>query len=515
VDPGGVSLSRGPGVSGLPRLPAQEMTLQESATKGVAWSLVQSVGSRLLSTLTFIILARLLTPHVFGVVAFASVAVTLLTLFVQQGLGQALVQVPQLERRHMDTAFWISFGFGCLLAVTVGATAWPLASAVHLPEVGPVLAVLSLGFVLTGLASTQQAILQRRMAFRALAARQLLSSTVGAVVGISCALLGAGVWSLVAQILSAGVVGVVVLWTATAWRPGWEVDKATYAQLFRFSRNVFGGQVMWFLNQRTDDVFIGVVLGPTPLGVYSVAYRLLTLMIEVSIATVGSVALPAFARLQDDIERLRSAVLRSVRLSGAVALPAFSFMVAAGPEVVRVFFGSQWEGSGTVTQVLALLGVATTFASLNGTVLIAIGRPDLVLRYAGIGAVANLIAVALTVQWGLIAVAWALVARAWLVTSPLSIHYLSGQLKLSVISYLRQYATPALASTLLVAVATGVRIYLSPVVSGAPLLVVMMGGGFVSYIAALRLLDRRLLQELIAAGRTMAGRQPRSAVHAS
>lgn len=480
----------------------------------MAWSLVQSVGSRLLSTVTFIILARLLTPHVFGVVAFASVAVTFLTLLVQQGFGQALVQLPQLDRRHMDTAFWISFAFGCLLAVTVGAAAWPLAAAFHLPEVGPVLAVLSIGFVLTGLASTQQAILQRSMSFRALAARQLLGNLFGAVIGIASALLGAGVWSLVAQTLSAGVVGVVVLWNATGWRPGRQVDKTTYAELFRFSRNVFGCQVMWFFNQRSGDLFIGAVLGPTLLGVYSVAYRLLSIMIEVSIATVGSVALPTFARLQYDVSRLRSAYFTATELSAAVALPSFCFMVVAAPEVIEVFFGPQWEGSGSVMRVLALLGVASTLASFNGTVLFALGRPDLVLRSAAVGAVANLLGVSIAVHWGLLAVAWVLVARALLISSPLTVYYLRKQLSFSNAEYLRQYAIPVLASVALMAFVTVLRIRFSPIMSATPLLATMIFGSGVFYLTTLRLLDRRLLQQLALVARMMVRRQSGSSAAA-
>lgn len=478
--------------------PSDGTPLRESAAKGVAWALLQSGGSRLLTAATFVILARLLSPHVFGVVAFASVAISFLGIFVQQGFGQALVQIPLLEERHKNTAFWISLGFGCLLAVVTIAASWPLAAALHLPEVGPVLRVLSIGFVLSGLSSVQRAILQRQMAFRQLTARPLLGNFVGAAVGITCALLGAGVWSLVAQTLSAAAVGVVVLWTATGWRPALAVSKDTYFELFRFSKNTMGSNVMLFFDRRTDDFFIGTFLGPAQLGVYSVAFRFLTIMLDVGVGTVATVALPTFARLQHDVDRLRTAYLTATRLSAVVALPMFLFMVVGAGEVIQVFFGAKWEASIPVTRVLAMIGVANTLANFNGTVLTALGRPDIVLRYLTISAVANVLAVAIAVQWGILAVAWSLVVRTWLFMLPLSIFYLTRHLAFGIGEYLRGYVPTLTASVALMCFGLTVHMKLISVMGAGPRLAVMVLGGVIVYVAVLGLLDRGLLRQLAA-----------------
>lgn len=478
-------------------------SLRETAAKGVGWSLLQSLGSRLLTAATFVILARLLSPQVFGVVAFASVAIAFLGIFVQQGFGQVLVQIPVLEERHKDTAFWISLSFGFLLAIITIAASWWLDSALDQMDLGPVLRVLAIGFVLSGLSSVQIAILQRQMKFRQLAARQLLGNFVGAVIGIACALLGAGVWSLVAQTLSGTAVGLVVLWTATGWRPGLAVDRATYLELFRFSRNTMGSSVMVFFNRRTDDLFIGAFLGPVLLGVYSVAFRILLIMLEIGLRTVATVALPTFSRLQGDIGRLRSAYLTATRLSAAVSLPMFCFMIVGAAEVIEVVFGPKWEGAVPVMRVLALIGVANTLANFNGTVLTALGRPDIVFRTQTLGAVANVTGVAIAVHWGILAVAAALVVRTWLVLLPLSVYYLTRHLTFGIGEYLREYVGPLSASVPLMTFGLIAHVRLSPVMGPAPRLAVMLLGAGAMYVLALALVDRPLLRQLVSFARMM------------
>lgn len=467
------------------------------AARGVAWSAAQTLGARLLSIATFVVLARLLGPRSFGLVGFASVAVAFFSIFVQQGFGQALVQAPVVEKRHLDTAFWVSICFGALLSLSVTALSWPLAHVFHLPQLAPILQVLSIAFILSALSSTQVAILQRQMAFRSLAIRLVLGNLVGAIVGVAAALAGAGVWSLVAQTLSGAAVGVLVVWTAAGWRPGLSVTRETYIELFRFGRSVVGGNIAGFFLRRTDDFFIGAFLGPVLLGVYTVAFRLLIVLMDVSIDTVERVALPTFARMQQDPLRLRKAYFAATRVSAAAALPIFCFLAAAAPEVIHVFFGAHWDRSIPVMRVLSLMGVANTLTNFNYTIMVAVGRPQLAFRFLVIASVANVIGVAIAVHWGIVAVAVALVLRNVLIGSPLSIYYLKRVLNLGYREYFASYLTPALASICGVGVILVLHVGLMHSMGNLARLTVMLWGGTVTYLAGVRLLDRGLLREII------------------
>jgi PST family polysaccharide transporter len=257
-----------------------------------------------------------------------------------------------------------------------------------------------------------------------------------------------------------------------------------------------GSSVMIFLNRRVDDLFIGVFLGPALLGVYSVAFRGLLVMLDISIKTVSTVALPTFSRLQDDVVRLRTAYLTATRLSAAVALPMFLFMVVAAGEVIQVAFGPKWEASIPVMRILALIGVANTLTNFNGTVLTALGRPDIVFRFQSLGGVANVLGVAIAVHWGILAVAVALVARTWFIFLPLSVYYLLQQLDFSLRQYFGEYLAAFLASLLAMLLALGVHIGLSTSMGPAARLVIMLAGGALAYVAALAVIDRSLLRQL-------------------
>jgi len=212
----------------------KQVSLREKATKGIVWSAVQKWGRAAISIATFVALSRLLPPEAFGLVALASVFTTVVEIFLDQGFSAAIVQRADVEREHLDTAFWISILTGILLAAGGIAVAGWVATLFDEPLLAPVLSWLSLSFILNALSTTQLAVLQRKLAFKSLAARSLVATTIGGVVGISMAFAGFGVWSLVAQELVRGLAAAIILWRSSDWRPGFKVSKKHYKDLLPF-----------------------------------------------------------------------------------------------------------------------------------------------------------------------------------------------------------------------------------------------------------------------------------------
>ena len=273
-------------------------SLRDVAVRGLGWTLLRTVSSRLVSSLVFFVLARLLDPADFGTVALASVFVVLLSLLVESGFGEALVQRGTVTARDLDTGFWANTAMGIGLACLLAGTAPLIAAPFHQPDLGPVLQVLSPALVLAGLSSVPQALLRRELAFRQLALRGIAGTVAGGVVGVGMALAGFAVWSLVGQALANALIGAVVLWLGCSWRPGRDVSRATFGELSRFGANVLGERVALFISRRSDDFLIGLVLGPVALGLYTAAYRILLLFTETLIWTVEAVSkLAAYGRL--------------------------------------------------------------------------------------------------------------------------------------------------------------------------------------------------------------------------
>jgi len=482
--------------------------LRERASRGVMWSLLQTFGSRAISTVLFICLARLLAPTAFGLVALASVFVSLMQVFVDQGFGQAIVQRHQLDPEHLDSALWSSLAIGLVLTGLTLVAARPVADILHEHALAPVLAALSPALVISSVSSTPEAILQRDLAFGRLAARQLLATTGGAVIGIGCAIAGLGVWSLVAQTLGQALVAAAVLWVAVPWRPRLVFSWPHFLDLFRFGSSAVGVNLLNFVNRRTDDLLIGVVLGPRLLGLYSVAYRLLLLITDVMTKTIDTVAFPVFSRVQKDKQRLKRGYLAASSLSTAVAAPVFGGIIALAPIIIAALFGSKWSAAAPVMQILACMGILQAVMWFNITVIMAAGKARVVLAIRVVSASLNVAGFAIAVHWGIVAVAASYVVCGYLVT-PLPLIVLRRIIHLPLRELARVLVGSLVAAAITACVLLVLRLY---VLVHAPPIISLLWLSLVGtavYVACLAIFARELGGDLWGMARsTLSSRRP-------
>lgn len=473
------------------------MSLREQAVKGVFWSIIQKWGREALSFVTFVILSRLLAPEAFGLVALATAFTVLGELFLDQGFGAALVQRADLEQEHLNTAFWIALLAGTLLTVGGVAGSGLVADFFGEPRLAPVLQWLALNFVLGALSSTQIAILQRNMAFKSLAARSLVATAIGGVVGVTMAFLGFGVWSLVVQNLANGVAGVIVLWQASDWRPRFAFSKRHYQDLFGFGLSIMGNDILRVLARRADDFLIGYFLGPTLLGYYTVGYRLLLVTMRVVTGITNAVAFPAFARLQKNPERILRAFYKVTQYTSLLAFPIFFGLAALAPELVPALFGETWTPSIPVMQVLALIGILQSVLFFNGSVIKAAGKPAWQLWIMLLNTMCSVLGFLLAVRWGIVAVAASFVIVGYLL-APVSYLAVRRLIQVDFGTYLSQFAPPLVASLLMVAVMIGLKYGLSGHAINLYLqLVLYLLGGGLTYLLVIVVTARPLSRQML------------------
>ncbi len=483
------------------------MSLREQAARGVFWSAAGNWGYQITTLIVFATLSRLLTPEAFGLVALATVFTALLKLIAEQGLADALVQKPDLEPGDLDTSFWLNVIVGTTLAAALAASSTLIARLVNAPEVAPVLAALSPVLILAAFSSVQRAILARELRFASLTARTLLSVVAGGVVGVVAALVGWGVWSLVAQILTIEAVGVVTLWAASDWRPRARFSRNNVRSLFTFGASVVGYRLLRFLNTRTDNLIVGTVLGATALGFYVVAYRLLQLLIDMTTAIVGAVAFPVFSRIQGDAQKVRTAYYKAIRLTSVLAFPAFLGLVAVAPEATRLVFGPQWDPSVPVIRVLAIAGLLNSILFVNSIVMKSLGKPSWRLVVMALMAGLLVVAYLIVVQHGIVAVAAAF-AIVSAVVAPL---WVLGAHKLVGLEA-RRFARQIWPSLLSAAVMTGAVFALKPLVDQLGLLwavMILVAAGIGTYGAVLWLVGKSLVKEAIGLGKLAIPRRGR------
>lgn len=383
------------------------MSLREKAVSGLLWSSVEKWGSKLFTFGVFLVLARLLDPSAFGLLALAMVYVDLAQVFIDQGFGRALMQRAELEEEHKHTAFWSNLGISALLTIVSMALSPLIARLFDHPELAPILRALSLTFVLGGLRGVQLALFQREMAFKLISIRSLISRAFAAVVGLVMAFSGYGVWALVGQELAAQVVDVFILWFASSYRPRLSVTRRHFRELFGFGVHVMGTDLLDFVNKRADDLLIGVFLGPKALGYYVIAYRVLLVLTQLLNSVSASVSLSVFSQLQKEPERLWRAFSAALRYSALIAFPAFFGVAAAAPEIVPVVFGQTWAPSIDPMRALAPVGALHAVLYFVSTMILALGRPGIRLVLYALGAAVNIGAFFIAARYGIFAVALA------------------------------------------------------------------------------------------------------------
>lgn len=379
--------------------------LRARVMQGVAWKILTQVVLQVVRAATTIVIARLLLPDEYGIAMMAIVVSSIALIFSDLALGAALIQRKELSQDDRSTVFWLSVGVGVVMTVLGVLLAGPVAAFFGEPRVEPLFAVMSLTFVITSLGITHVTLLTRAMDFRSLELRLMVGGIAGAVVGVALAVLGAGAWAIIAQHVAAAVVGSALAWRGLDWRPSWRFSIASLRSIASFSANVFGSRLLFYVSRNADSLLIGRFLGPAALGAYTIAYNLMLLPFARIAGPLQEALFPAFARLQDDPERMGSIWLRANRVVAALTMPAMLGLTVVAPDFVRVVLGDTWEDAIPVIQVLAWVGFLQSLSRLNTSVQQARDRTDVMLRWSALITVSNLVAFAIGLEWGIVGVA--------------------------------------------------------------------------------------------------------------
>ncbi len=473
------------------------MSLKQKAIQGAMWSAVQNWGAQIGSLIVFFVLARLLPPDAFGLIAIAALIIAFLQIFIQRGFSEALIQRLTLEPAHLDTAFWMNSAIAIFLMILTWATAPALATAFHQPSLARILPVLSLVLLFSALSQVQQAILERQLAFKAIAIRQLAATCISGIVGVGLAVLGYGIWSLVAQQVVQELVSMIVLWRVSSWRPQFLVSRSHSVELFKFGIHLLGFNFLNFWNSRADDLLIGYFLGAEALGYYSMAYRILGMLQQLLVQTSKQVALPTFSRLQHDLEQFRRAFYKATQLTSAIAFPIFLSITVLAPELIVLLLGQQWLPAIPVLQVLSLAGLFQSISFFKSSVFIAMGHPAWSLWLSCLSVVLNLIGFAIALRWGIVAVAAAFVIRGYLVF-PIGQWAVSRLIRTPILTYLQQFITPLISALTMAGIMLLLKIWVQNwMVSPLGLAIVSSGVGLIIYVGLISIFSPTLFQELL------------------
>jgi O-antigen/teichoic acid export membrane protein len=362
--------------------PSEGQGLARRVTGGVFWVLLAFGAYRLLSVVTNLILARLLSPGDFGLVSFALVAVGAFTLLQDLGVSAAVVYRDRFDPRVGSTALTLTVATSAVLFGLTVLVAPLVAELGGDPRIGPVLVALGGGLVISAFGAVHSALLIKILAARRKFWADVIPYGLSGAAAIGLALSGFGAWSLVAGYLVRTAATTALLWALTPIRPKPGFDPAVAADLLRYGRHIVVAAVVGFVSMNSDYFLIGHFLGPVDLGVYTLAFMLATLVPRAVSETASKVSFPALSGLREDPDSLFDLFRASMLAVSAAVLPLSLGLWVLAPPLVPAVFGPKWEPMAQPLQLLGIFGALQCLTYNFPPIFKAMGRPDILWKFS-------------------------------------------------------------------------------------------------------------------------------------
>lgn len=371
-----------------------------------------SVGSQ-------VVLARLLFPSDFGLLAVVYPIVGFIQVFNDLGLGQVIIQRAVLEQARVSALFWVNIALSGALALFVVLLS-PFAAWLYgEPRVTGIMASLAVILPIAALGITPIALLTRQMKFGLLACNEVAAALIGVVVTIAAAWLGMSYWSLLLGQLCSTVTSNILSWLVCKWRPSWpSLHGEAWADL-KFGGNVTGANLATYITTSSDNIIVGVMNGTVSLGLYDRSYRLVVQPVSQMIAPISRVALPLLSRLAKSPHEYRLAYFRIARALMLLTVPGMLVCIVNAQTMIDVFLGDRWHDAAPIFGWICVGGLTSAIYSSTVWLFISQGRTRDMRNFLTVASVLNLASYLAGSFWGIVAVAAAAASVFVLVTTPL------------------------------------------------------------------------------------------------
>jgi PST family polysaccharide transporter len=350
------------------------MTTAKEMVGGLGWVAASSYINRAFGFVTTLVLAKLLSPDEFGLVAMGGMMTEALKVFRDLGLSQALIFRKDRMQEAGDTAMLMIVAMNCCLFAIAFIAAPFVAAFFKEPSATPILIVMSANLIPIGIRAVPEALIKKEMNFRALMLPDIVSVVIASVASIVTAYLGFGAWSLVIRTLMATVLGAALIWFFTPYRPRLRFNSEVARELFSYGKFVLGAALVSVVLYNLDKAMIARFSDVTALGIYTMAGAVAAIPVSEFGHILCRVAYPAFCRVNDRPERLQAIFAAAFRYNAMVVVPLGIGLVFFGVRLAEAFLGEKWSGVGAALQILAIASVARALSSLTHELLRSTGQ---------------------------------------------------------------------------------------------------------------------------------------------
>lgn len=353
--------------------------LKQKAISSMFWAAVQKYSSMLISFVSGIVLARLLTPYDYGCIGMLAIFMTLAESFIEGGFGSALIQKKYPTQADYSTIFFWNLGMACILYVILYACAPAIAQFYHIPILSTVLRVQGIVLFIYAFNIVQRNQLRKRLEFKVLSIVAIINLVISLSITILLAYNGFGVWALVAQNLVSSAIPAIVFWFYIRWRPVWTFSWQSFREMFSFGFYMFLTHIVNNFSEQIQGLLIGKMYSPSTLGYYSKAHSTERLASKTISQVMTQVTYPLYAAVQDDKSMMITMIKRMTSVIAYVTFPMLFILLLVARPLFVLLYSERWLASIPFFQVLCIAGLAVCLQAINLQTISAIGRSGIML----------------------------------------------------------------------------------------------------------------------------------------
>jgi lipopolysaccharide exporter len=359
------------------------MSLRNKTFSAVRWTTFSSLGRAALQFLQIAILARLLAPADFGLIALVVSIMAFLQIFSDAGISNAIIHYQDITQEQLSSLYWLNVSVSTVLALTLASSSYWVASWFQQPALQYLLILAAVTLVVGALGQQIRVRAQKNLRFADLARVELIASLVGFVAAVSLAWMGAGVYALIAGSLTTAAVGCLLVWLrlAEGWRPQAQFRLAEIGQFIKFGAYMVGNNLANTFNSQIDILLGGRLLGVQSIGLYSVPKDLSLRISDIMNPIISQVGLPVMAKAQGDEALLKRVYLQTMRMTASINFPIYVALELFAPEIIHLLLGQQWHDAIPLLRIFAIWALLRSTGNPVGSLLMARGRADLSLKW--------------------------------------------------------------------------------------------------------------------------------------
>jgi PST family polysaccharide transporter len=395
-------------------------SLSKLAVSGAKWISISQFSKQFVQYITTLILAILLSPKDFGVIAIAYMVIGFLNIFKDLGSSSAIIYKEKNNEDFLSSIFWGNALMGSLFSVIIFSFSYYLSVFFNAEVLDSIFKVLAFLFLISSLSIVQKSILEKSFSFKQLAKIETIAVIVGAILGIISALFGFGVWSLVIQAFASNLFLTSAYWVISDWKPKFIFKFEAIQPVVGYSLNLTGYNIFNYFVRNADYFLIGKLLGDNALGHYFLAYKIMLYPLKNISIVLSRVMFPIYSKIQNNNQKFSEVFTKTSKLIAIVSFPLMIIIFVFSNEITNTFFSTKWDVVllSRLLAILAPIGIIQSIATTTGSIYQAKGRTDWMFKWGIFSSILYVGGFLIGIIWGVIGVAVSYLLVTYLLVYP-------------------------------------------------------------------------------------------------